>query len=700
MKKKTFLIILVLLVNVFYPAKLSAQSGVGTSWLVESPDLDKLCIENATSVSRYWKDNKYVVLKTHNGNAADHEFHILTAIDQSDGTTNCQMNYLFTVPNEQGGGFNSGVSYIKNNMQFKIINDILYFYAGTKERYGSFLAYDLNTQEFLDSDYLLTGKSIIFNNFVKIDNYFYFLVELHNHERSVISYNGDLDNPLAENIPTDGNFIEQVLFRTDLDFGNFELIYHFKDTEKDVLSNNLDPLQVDSAGRFLVGLREKRMDNGWDDPLWIIGNRYNSRYVLIDPNTKSILQDETFADHVLMVPGLDNDYYLGFSTYQINYVDPYVGGEINYKKRAYLAHYDSDWNELARSESLVIPAPMNGGNYFSHITLFDDRIMIQFGDDPRLWEMYYGATAILDRDLRRREFYSGTLADYTGIMNQSVKCARRYGFSKDGYYTTGLFSYNVNSGPRINMPPAVDVSLNELEFPNELGQWGFSYHYSFPDLSDYVFTPQLGTHGASIISEKGLGQQGEPVDMPSSYTIVTTETLTEGEMINPEYILGGVPNGWLALYGQDCQDGWDKTDYRDHNIGVLRKDSFGNFFTTIEINNQGDNYFGATPPMEQSNNGKYYRIYLTNDQSLSVDDVLDETMLSLYPNPTSGLVRLGGLKYQTDIAIYTVAGVLVHRQQTEPYQTTADLTLDLSPGIYIVQLNNESGHSSKKLVIQ
>lgn len=711
MKKNYLLLVMLTLMGV---SAVIAQNGQGRDLLTEEPVLTDLCFVNEADEWLHWKDNKYIILDI-NTSWYDY-FKLATVVSSGDAQNNCEIRDLFEAPGGQGA-----IVYSKGSI--KIINDILYFGTVNGNSFV-FYAYNLNTKTFVFQENQLTapwggGFGGTPLGLIENGNYLYFAYDLLNCS---LAYNYNYSNPLISSTSNDSEF---VVFRTNLDFSNFEYIYRLKREDFKYISQNKEEnwaLQVSPTGKVLLRFIKMRTDNNLGPHIYDDRKPYHTRYVLIDAETKTVLQDRLFTGSVLMVPDLNDGFYVGFSSYPARALQIpgwSIWAATNYQIRNYIAHYDANWNETARSVRLVpfhnkvLPGYFNG---ISYITPFDDRILVAFDDrffgPGSVTNIDKGGTMVLDTKLRRKEFYSGTL---TGVrmMNRDHGEFARYKFSKNGYYAYGQYVYQTGKYPYYQVPSGggtVYATLNNQRFPHQGGKWGFNYHYPFPDLSSYQFTPQLGTNGIAVLAGKGLGANGEAVSMENSSIVVTTETLTEGAVINPEYVLGGQPENMSIIYGQDYTTnpaGEDPVninmDYKDYHIGVIRKDAHGNFFASIEINNQNPSLLSSwretlTEPVDRANNGKYFRIYLSNNQSLSNNDEnLVNAEVLVYPNPSKHKFFIKGIAVESDVKIYNIRGALVHQKTIAP--TEAISTKKFASGLYIVKIQNAKGSVNRKLIV-
>lgn len=72
--------------------------------------------------------------------------------------------------------------------------------------------------------------------------------------------------------------------------------------------------------------------------------------------------------------------------------------------------------------------------------------------------------------------------------------------------------------------------------------------------------------------------------------------------------------------------------------------------------------------------------------------------INVYPNPTSGLLKIDGLTEISDIQIFDIAGKLIFQQQ---YQENETINIsELNSGMYIVNVRNSQGVFSSKIIKQ
>jgi hypothetical protein len=88
-------------------------------------------------------------------------------------------------------------------------------------------------------------------------------------------------------------------------------------------------------------------------------------------------------------------------------------------------------------------------------------------------------------------------------------------------------------------------------------------------------------------------------------------------------------------------------------------------------------------------------VYYSGPNGLSA---MNSTGLSLYPNPSNGLVHVSGLKEATDITVYNMLGNIVLEQSAKAGTETLDLSRQ-SHGVYSVVLRSEKSVITKQLIL-
>ena len=93
-----------------------------------------------------------------------------------------------------------------------------------------------------------------------------------------------------------------------------------------------------------------------------------------------------------------------------------------------------------------------------------------------------------------------------------------------------------------------------------------------------------------------------------------------------------------------------------------------------------------------------FYIVVDCDKLTSTGSSLELSNISIFPNPTDGMVRITGINGTTELTLYDIAGVLV-LQKVIKTNSTIDLS-NLKPGAYNLVLKSIEGRSVKKIVIK
>lgn len=177
--------------------------------------------------------------------------------------------------------------------------------------------------------------------------------------------------------------------------------------------------------------------------------------------------------------------------------------------------------------------------------------------------------------------------------------------------------------------------------------------------------------------------QWKLVDQANESMIYAQNSFTTNG-ISPADLSICLPVGCYRLKISDSgNDGWSSMEYPSGF--VLIRNSEG--LVLNELNSSNAN-FGSEIDLD----------FCLNSVSLSV---LNQADFSIYPNPTNGLVTIQSLNSQLieNITIYSLNGSIV--------QTISDLNTlkcsfqaNLSPGVYLVQLNSSQHIQNFKLVVE
>ncbi len=130
-----------------------------------------------------------------------------------------------------------------------------------------------------------------------------------------------------------------------------------------------------------------------------------------------------------------------------------------------------------------------------------------------------------------------------------------------------------------------------------------------------------------------------------------------------------------------------------------------NSATITNLNNNSKYHFSlfefnkdASGPANYANNSLNGSVDIGNPQG--VQDVLENNKISVFPNPTSGIITLSSNQTIATIDVFDVAGKLVYSIKNNSKQTNTEIDLStLSNGIYFIHAKTENGGVSKCKVV-
>ena len=88
-------------------------------------------------------------------------------------------------------------------------------------------------------------------------------------------------------------------------------------------------------------------------------------------------------------------------------------------------------------------------------------------------------------------------------------------------------------------------------------------------------------------------------------------------------------------------------------------------------------------------------------EPLSVGEQVAETDLSVYPNPSHGsfVVSCKDIQPESSLMMYNASGMLVY-EATSINNPLIEINLELKPGMYFLQLNNNGKLLTRKVIIR
>ena len=140
--------------------------------------------------------------------------------------------------------------------------------------------------------------------------------------------------------------------------------------------------------------------------------------------------------------------------------------------------------------------------------------------------------------------------------------------------------------------------------------------------------------------------------------------------------------------------------YNFNDNDPLNNDQAANYYTLYNptLTPYGpDKYFEIPSVAPNPVGGEVYAVLTTNIVTSTLDNAKND-IISVYPNPTTGIlnINLSGV-LETELILYTITGQKIFRKTINTKTTTIDLS-SLSNGVYYLQLKNGNGVDTKKII--
>jgi hypothetical protein len=120
------------------------------------------------------------------------------------------------------------------------------------------------------------------------------------------------------------------------------------------------------------------------------------------------------------------------------------------------------------------------------------------------------------------------------------------------------------------------------------------------------------------------------------------------------------------------------------------------------ITNYGVDKYFEIPSNNTAGNviGEIYAVLTSTTLATNIaSNKIDVTNVYVYPNPTTGVVKIDlNIFGETELILYTITGQKLFTKTVNDKTSTIDLG-NLSNGIYYLQIKNEGGISTEKLIL-
>jgi len=211
----------------------------------------------------------------------------------------------------------------------------------------------------------------------------------------------------------------------------------------------------------------------------------------------------------------------------------------------------------------------------------------------------------------------------------------------------------------------------------------------------------------------------EDEEVTTTYYLTEIDATNETNLINPMYNLTGTQQFYRKIKntttGESLIDDMINvtvisctTDTDMDGIPDLAEDANRNLFNQDGLKNYEDDdddgdgiltvdedYNGNGNPVDDDTNFNGVPDYLEANVTLSITEV-NQTSLTIHPNPTSGIINITTTDTINSIEIYNHLGQLVVSQKTSD---KVDIT-NLSPGLYMMSIKTSEGNTVIKKIVR
>ncbi len=221
----------------------------------------------------------------------------------------------------------------------------------------------------------------------------------------------------------------------------------------------------------------------------------------------------------------------------------------------------------------------------------------------------------------------------------------------------------------------------------------------------------------NVSPDLGLNLSGLLVDSAVYYEF------PEASVLPPDsyFVIAAKPTSFFERYGMDASGNYQKNlsnggeqvvvstaggellmdfTYDDDAPWPTEPDGQGSSLASVEINPQGD----PNDPLYWTAGRRLHGTPFSYDLILGGEEATagaNEFSMQLYPNPTRDLLMVqvsGDEAYLTNLTIYDLQGKILYREVFSSYTELSMNALNVSHGIYLVELRSPAGRLLKKVV--
>lgn len=338
-------------------------------------------------------------------------------------------------------------------------------------------------------------------------------------------------------------------------------------------------------------------------------------------------------------------------------------------------------------------------------------------DNPELFFSFEGETAAIDHNgyVKGTKFY---MANYrAGLRVFDVSDIGNQGFAQESYFDTYPNNNNASFNGAWSVYPYLksgNIIISDIDRGFFLVRPNTAIDNVDPVASCKDATVYLNADGIATITSDDIND-GSTDNSGTTYFVICKHTFDcseVGENIvelevyddfgNKDYCTATVtvlddidptitcPSDFSAGYGGGSA--YTVPNYVTNGMATANDNCS---FTTTQTPSIGSELTDGVYPVtinieDASGNTNSCTFQLTIDQTLSVDSVLLENSLSIYPNPTSDILTIESKDHAiTDIAIFDILGKQLYTETNINSEYTTINVASYAKGMYFVTINNK-----------
>ena len=253
--------------------------------------------------------------------------------------------------------------------------------------------------------------------------------------------------------------------------------------------------------------------------------------------------------------------------------------------------------------------------------------------------------------------------------------------------TAVLSNHNFQGDPDLVIAPDGRFHLFHHESNIAAPYWDMRLLYNYSDDLGVTWNPSPTNNDTVSNAQRSYLAEGSKYDIQNN--VLWT-------FWKEEDLLGLQGGDMVAAYSKDNGVSWSTPEYVSD-----RNDTTIGFKTASLLPNGGLGICYELPNYPSA--GKLRVFYKERSPlALSINSITDDNNISIYPNPTTGHVKVqfGELKAQK-IEVFNMNGQLVFNKQLSKNHTSTDLDFNsYLKGIYVLKLRSADSVLSKKIIKQ